>query len=64
MSDITHKMYLEAKEVVAIYEGQLIHDRMIGRLNSLLEEGQSLEYRDMGYGWYPYDKGLQGNRHL
>ena len=64
MSDITKEMYMEAKQIVSIYEAQSEHNKRIKLLNMALSDGESFEYKD-GFGnWYPYCEDLQNNRHF
>lgn len=59
---ITEEQYREAKGIVKIYEEELAHKEKIRMMTQLLEDGESLEYRDLSGAWYPYDEGLLGNR--
>jgi hypothetical protein len=61
---IDEKTYKEAKEIVKIYEEQLVHDKAMRIITSILSEGESFEYKDMMGNWYPYTEDLQNSRHF
>jgi hypothetical protein len=62
-TEITQRMFLEAKRILRLFE---LQERKTAIMNALpeLEEGMVLEYYDLGGGWYEYTKDLQKNPHF